>query len=59
MKIIKIIQSRFTIIADLLSFLWRKKLWWLLPIVIVLIIVGLLVLFAQGTTVAPFVYTIF
>lgn len=59
MHIIKVITSRFGIVSDLLAFLWRKKMWWLLPIVVVLLIVGLLVLFAQGTTVAPFVYTIF
>lgn len=59
MKIIRIITSRFSIASDLLGFLWRNKLWWLLPIVIILLIVGLLVLFAQGTATAPFIYTIF
>ena len=36
----------------------RKK-WWLLPIVIVLMVVGALLVFAQGSALAPFIYTIF
>lgn len=59
MQIFKIIKSRLSIVADLFRFLWQNKLWWLLPVVVVLLVVGALVLFAQGTTVAPFVYTIF
>jgi hypothetical protein len=36
----------------------RKKLW-LLPIVIMLVLFGGLVVLAQGTAVAPFIYTLF
>jgi hypothetical protein len=36
----------------------RKK-WWLLPIILVLFLVGLLLVFAQGSALAPFIYTIF
>lgn len=48
---------------DFLKELWiflrvRKKLW-LAPIVIVMLILGSLLLFAQGSVVAPFIYTIF
>ena len=49
--------------AGLLSQLWafmkvRKK-WWLLPILVVLLLVGVLLVFAQGSALAPFIYTIF
>jgi len=37
---------------------FRKKLW-LLPIIIVMLILGGLLIFAQGSVVAPFIYTIF
>jgi len=40
-------------------FLWRRKLWWLIPMVTVLILFGLLLIFAQGSAVAPFIYTLF
>jgi hypothetical protein len=48
---------------DLLSELWafmkvRKK-WWLLPLVLMLLAVGSLLVFAQGSALAPFIYTIF
>lgn len=36
----------------------RKK-FWLAPIIIVLLLLGLLVVFAQGSAVAPFIYTLF
>lgn len=36
----------------------RKK-WWLLPLLLVMIMVGALLVFAQGSVLAPFIYTIF
>jgi hypothetical protein len=36
----------------------RKK-WWLLPILVVLLALGALLVFAQGSALAPFIYTIF
>ena len=48
---------------DLLSELWaymrHRKKWWLLPIITVLVLVGSLLVFAQGSALAPFIYTIF
>jgi hypothetical protein len=36
----------------------RRK-WWLLPIIAVMLLVGALLIFAQGSALAPFIYTIF
>ncbi len=36
----------------------RKK-WWLLPIILVLVLIGALLVLAQGSALAPFIYTIF
>jgi len=36
----------------------RKK-WWLVPLILVMAIVGLLIVFAQSSALAPFIYTIF
>jgi drug/metabolite transporter superfamily protein YnfA len=41
------------------EFLRHRKKWWLAPIVIVLALFGALIVFAQGSAVAPFIYTIF
>jgi hypothetical protein len=41
------------------QFLKVRKKWWLLPIMVVMVLVGALLVFAQGSVLAPFVYTIF
>jgi hypothetical protein len=41
------------------AFLRVRKKWWLLPIVVVMALVGALLVFAQGSVLAPFIYTIF
>lgn len=48
---------------DLLKELWHfmleRKKFWLLPIIVVLVLFGALLVFAQGSAVAPFIYTLF
>src|SRR5262249_7037978 len=51
-------ERRTGLLADFLDFLRDNKKWWLLPIVIVMLLVGLLVLLG-GTGLAPFIYTLF
>ena len=46
-------------IKELIHFLFMRKKLWLLPIIIVLIILGGLVILAQGSVFAPFIYAIF
>ena len=40
-------------------FLRVRKKWWLLPIIIMMVLLGTLLVFAQGSALAPFIYTIF
>jgi hypothetical protein len=47
------------IARELWGFLKVRKKWWLLPIILVLLLVGALLVFAQGSVLAPFIYTIF
>jgi len=56
---LKGITSRLGIIGELLIFLWQRKLWWLIPMVLVLLLFGLLLIFAQTSSIAPFIYTLF
>jgi len=44
---------------ELWAFMRERKKWWLLPIMAVLMVVGTLLVFAQGSVLAPFIYTIF
>ena len=46
-------------VKDLWDFMRERKKFWLAPIIIVLVLVGGLILLAEGTAVAPFIYTIF
>jgi hypothetical protein len=46
-------------LQDFWLFLKERKKFWLAPIIIVLILLGVLLVFGGGTTVAPFVYTMF
>lgn len=59
MKFLKSFFSRGSEAAELLKFLWEAKLWFLIPFVVVLLLFGLLLVFAQSTGVAPFIYTLF
>lgn len=45
--------------AEVWAFLRVRKKWWLGPIIIVLALFGSLIVFAQGSALAPFVYTLF
>lgn len=48
-----------SLIAELWSFMKVRKKWWLLPIILVMFLVGTLLVLAQGSALAPFIYTIF
>ena len=44
---------------ELWAFMRVRKKFWLLPLIVVMVLVGTLLLFAQGSVLAPFIYTIF
>jgi hypothetical protein len=48
-----------SLVAELWAFMRERKKWWLLPVIIVMLAVGTLLVFAQGSALAPFIYTIF
>jgi hypothetical protein len=47
------------IVKEFWDFLRVRKRWWLAPIIVMLLLLGLLMFFAQSSTVAPFIYTLF
>ena len=59
MSFVQIARRRFGIAGELLGFFWSNKRWWMVPIVIVLFIVGALIIVAQSSAIAPFIYTLF
>ena len=46
-------------LAEFWSFIKIRKKFWLLPILLILLVFGVLLVFAQGSAVAPFIYTLF
>jgi hypothetical protein len=51
--------KKMSITSELWMFMKVRKKFWLLPILIVMLLVGSLLVFAQGSALAPFIYTIF
>jgi len=46
-------------IKELFSFLKTRKKYWLIPLIIILLIISFIIVFASGSALAPFIYTIF
>jgi hypothetical protein len=46
-------------LTDLWQFMRQRKKFWLAPIILVMLLLGGLIVFAQGSAVAPFIYTLF
>jgi len=52
-------MKRQGILKELLDFIWENKLWWMIPSVVTLILVGILLVMAQSTPLSPFIYALF
>ena len=49
----------FDLIIDIWDFFKARKKYWLAPLIITIIFMGVLIVFTQGSVVAPFIYSIF
>jgi len=58
-KAIESAGRKLGIMQELMAFLWERKLWWMMPMVLTLLLFGMLILFAESSAVAPFIYTLF
>jgi uncharacterized membrane protein len=58
-KVVRSVAERLNIGTELLQFFWERKLWWMIPMVFMLLLVGLLIIFAHSSAIAPFIYTLF
>lgn len=48
-----------SLMGEFMLFLKEEKKWWLAPLVIVLLLLSAVIIFAEGSAIAPFIYTIF
>ena len=53
------LSARLGIARDLLGFFWRRKVWWMTPLVLVILVCGLLVILGQSSAISAFIYTLF
>jgi len=52
-------MSRQSLISEFWEFIKVRKRYWMLPIVIMLSLLGMLIVFTEGSAVAPFIYALF
>ncbi|HMQ64138.1 MAG TPA: DUF5989 family protein [Flavilitoribacter sp.] len=46
-------------LRDLWGFLRERRKWWLLPLILVILLIGVLIIFAESSAVGSFIYTLF
>ena len=59
MKWIRNTTRNFGVAGELMTFFWSKKRWWLVPMIVSLFLIGALIVLAQSSAIAPFIYTLF
>ena len=52
-------NGKLSILREFLSFLRARKKWWLAPIVMLLLILGLILIVSESSALAPFIYSLF
>jgi hypothetical protein len=52
-------MSKPRVLTEFVQFLREEKKYWLVPIIVVFVLLGLLIVFSQSSAVAPFIYTLF
>jgi Family of unknown function (DUF5989) len=52
-------MSLFKDVRTVFEFLRRRKLWWFAPLLLVLLLLGVVIVLAEGSSLAPLIYTIF
>ena len=53
------VRARLLIASELVGFLWAVRLWWLIPMVLVLLASSVMLILAYSSAIAPFIYALF
>ena len=59
MQLFRDMGYKLGIAGELLIFLWHQKMWWMIPMITILLLMGLLIAFGSASGVGPFIYTLF
>ncbi len=52
-------MSKLFVLKEFVAYFRERKKWWLLPLVLILVLLSAIIVFAQGSALAPFIYTLF
>jgi beta-lactamase regulating signal transducer with metallopeptidase domain len=58
MSVIQQFAQRSSIVGEVFSFMWQRKLWWLTPLAVLILLIGILFVLAQVSSVAPWMYPV-
>jgi hypothetical protein len=58
-KILKRFKSVVSLLGEFWAFMRMQKKWWLAPLIVILILMGILIILTEGSALAPFIYAIF
>ena len=58
-KFFREMSSNLGVAGEVLEFLWSRRRWWLIPMVVALLVFAIVMVFATASGVAPFIYTLF
>jgi hypothetical protein len=58
-KILKRFKSVISLLGEFWAFMRMQKKWWLAPLIVILILMGILIILTEGSALAPFIYAIF
>jgi uncharacterized membrane protein len=59
MKLRERVGSSLAVSGELIGFFWKSQWWWLVPLLVMLLPLGMLFIVAQSSAIAPFIYTLF
>lgn len=52
-------MSKLSILGEMWRFIRQNRKFWLVPVIVVLLVLGLLLILTEGSAIAPFIYTLF
>jgi hypothetical protein len=55
----RVLENIWQTLKDLFRFLWKRRLWWLIPMIVVLLLIGILVILGSTYGLVPWMYPIF
>ena len=53
------LRDILAVIGELFAFLWTRKRWWLMPLIVVLLLAGILIVLGSTAGIGPLIYTLF